>query len=345
VALLAVILLVPESRGSTAPGIDLAGVILSSAGLAALMYGVVEAGDNGWTSSTAVAWSIGGLVVLAAFIAWERLLTARGAPQPLIDLDLFRSRSFTWGVVLTALGVFGLFGVLFALPQYFQAIMGVDPQGSGFRLLPAVGGLIVGAIPADRLAGRIGAKPTVAIGFAIVVVGEMLGSTMTATSGDGFLALWTFVTGAGAGMGFATAASAALVELTAERSGVGSALLQAIVKLGPAFGASILGSVLNSTYQGQLSVAGLPAQAADAAKASVFGALAVAQQVGSTALASSARNAFVAGIDDALRLGAAVSVVAVVVAVVFLPSHRAVAVPRAIAQAPAGAAADTLPGA
>ena len=218
------------------------------------MYGVVEAGDDGWGSSSAIVPVVAGLVVLAVFVLWERRLTAQPGGQPLIDLSLFRSRSFTWGVLLTAFGVFGLFGVLFGLPQYFQAIMGVDPQGSGFRLLPAVVGLLVGAVTADRVTARIGAKLTVAIGFAVVVVGSLVGATMTATSGDGFIAGWTFIVGLGGGVGFATAASAALVELSADRSGVGAALLQAVVKLGPAFGASFLGSVLNSTYQAQVAV-------------------------------------------------------------------------------------------
>ena len=230
-------------------------MLLSSAGLVSLMYGVVEAGDNGWSSSSAVVPVVVGFAVLAAFVA---LGVAAGA----IRSSTSRSsapRSFTWGIVCTALGAFGLFGVLFALPQYLQAIAGLDPQGSGLRLLPAVAGLIVGAVPADRVAARIGAKVTVAAGFAVVVIGTLIGSTLTATSSDGFIAGWSFLVGAGAGLGFATSASAALVELSADRAGVGSALLQAVVKLGPAFGASILGSVLNSTYQGQVNVAGLPA--------------------------------------------------------------------------------------
>jgi DHA2 family multidrug resistance protein-like MFS transporter len=134
--LVAVLALVPESRSARRPGIDLAGVVLSSAGLVALMYGVVEAGDYGWGSTSAILPVVAGLVVLALFVAWERRLTALPGGEPLIDLSLFHSRSFTWGVLLTSVGIFGLFGVLFGLPQYFQAIMGVDPQGSGFRLLP-----------------------------------------------------------------------------------------------------------------------------------------------------------------------------------------------------------------
>jgi EmrB/QacA subfamily drug resistance transporter len=320
--LVAVVVLVPESRSAQRPSIDFVGVLLSSAGLVALMYGVVEAGDNGWGSSSAIVPAVAGLLALVAFVLWERRLTGQPEGQPLIDLSLFRSRSFTWGVVLTAFGIFGLFGPMFALPQYFQAIMGLDPQGSGFRLLPVIAGLLVGAVPADRVAARLGAKLTVAAGFAVVVVGLAIGTTMTATSGDGFMAAWTFVAGAGAGLCFATAASAALVELSAERSGVGSALLQAIIKLGPAFGATILGSVLNSTYQSQVHLAGLSAQAATEVQASVFGGLAVARQLGSPTLLASVQSAFVAGVDDAVRVAAGVALAGVVLALVFLPSRK-----------------------
>ncbi len=319
--LVAVLALVPESRAAERPGIDFVGVALSSAGLVALMYGVVQAGTGGWGSWSAIGPAVLGLAVLAGFVLWELRLTGQQGGQPLVDLSLFRSGSFTWGMVLTALGAFGLFGVLFALPQYFQAILGVDPEGSGLRLLPVIAGLVIGAVPADRVAARLGAKITIAAGFAIVVAGLAAGTTMTATSGDGFIAAWTFVTGAGAGLGFATAASTALVELSAERSGVGSALLQTVIKLGPAFGASILGSILNSTYQGQLHLAGLTSQAASAVQASVFGGLAVARQLGSTALLASVRSAFVAGMDDAIRLAAIVSAVGVVLALVLLPSR------------------------
>jgi EmrB/QacA subfamily drug resistance transporter len=319
--LVAVVVLVPESRSARRPRIDFGGVLLSAAGLVALMYGVVEAGSNGWGSASAIAPAAVGLGLLAAFGLWERRLTGRPGGQPLVDLSLFRSRSFTWGVILTAFGIFGLFGVLFALPQYFQAIMGLNPQGSGFRLLPVVVGLLVGAVTADRVAARLGAKLTVAAGFAVVAAGLAVGTTMSAASGDGFIAGWTFVAGAGAGLGFATAASAALVELSADRSGVGSALLQAVIKLGPAFGASILGSVLTSTYQSRVQLAGLPAQAAASVRASVFGGLAVAKHLNSLALLVSVRDAFVAGLDDAVRAAAGVAVAGLILALVFLPGR------------------------
>ena len=319
--LVAVLALVPESKASRAPGIDVLGVLLSSGGLVALMYGVVEAGTNGWGSTSAVAWVLAGLAILVVFVLWEHRIAGRPGLQPLVDLSLFRSRAFSWSVILTSFGVFGLFGVMFTLPQYFQAIMGVDAQGSGSRLLPVVGGMLVGLVLFFVLADRIGAKLSVALGFAIVVVGTTIGSTMSTMSGDSFLAAWSFITGAGAGLGFGTAMSAAIVELDAERSGGASALLQTVVKLGPAFGASILGSVLNSTYGAQVAVSGLPASVATTVRASVFGGLGVAQQLGSAALAASARTSFVAGLDDALRLTAGVTVVAILLALLFLPAR------------------------
>jgi MFS family permease len=199
--------------------------------------------------------------------------------------------------------------------------MGVDAQGAGLRFLPSIAGLILGAVPADRVAARIGARFTIAIGFAVLAVGMFMGSWMTATTGDGFIALFTFIVGAGAGLGLATAVSAAMVELSAERSGVGGALVQAVVKLGPAFGATILGSVLNSTYQSHVSVAGLPAAAASAVQGSVFGGLEVARNLGSPALLDSVRTAFVAGMDDASRVAAIIAVAAVAGAIVLMPKR------------------------
>jgi predicted MFS family arabinose efflux permease len=260
-----------------------------------------------------------GVAVLAGFVTWERRLTQRPGGQPLIDLRLFRSKPFTWGVILGGINSFGLFGSLFTLPQYFQAVLGIDAQGSGLRLLPLIAGMVAGAVPADRIAGRLGPKITVALGFAVLAAGMAAGGTMTVTTGDGFIAAWTFAIGVGAGVCLATAASAALVELPADRSGVGSGLMQAVQKLGPAFGATILGSVLNSAYQAQLNLSGLPALAAVAVKKSVFGGIAVAHQVGSPALLDSVRRAFVAGMDSGLRVSAAIAVAGAVLALAVFP--------------------------
>ena len=335
-ALIAVAVLVPESRSERRPAIDLAGVVLSSGGLVAVMYGIVEAGENGWSSAGALVPLVVGLAVLVAFWWWERRLAAAGR-EPLVDPALFASPSFTWGVVLTAFGALALFGILFALPQYLEAIAGLDAQAAGIRLLPLIGGLVVGALPSDRVAARFGSKLAVAAGFAICGAGLAVGSRTSVASGDVFLAAWTFVAAAGAGIAFATAASAALVELSPERSGVGAAVLQTVVKLGPAFGASILGSVLDAAYRAGVDVAGLTAAATTAVRQSVFGGIAVARQFDSATLLASVRGSFVAAMGGAVLVGAVVAVAGAVLALMFLPAHRAAVEPTGDRTQPAGA--------
>jgi MFS transporter, DHA2 family, multidrug resistance protein len=314
----AVALLVPESRASTRPRIDWPGVAGSSVGLTLLMYGVIEAGDHGWTDPGAAGPMLAGLGVLAMFGAWESSLLRRGI-APLVDLRLFRSRGFTWGVILAGMGIFGLFGVLFVLPQYWQAVLGMDAQGAGFRLLPLIAGMVVGALPADRVADRIGSRLTVAAGLSAMAAGLLAGSANVAGSGDAVLAGWTFVVGFGAGLGLSTAASTAMLELSAEHSGVGSALVQAVIKLGPAFGATILGSVLSGTYQRLVPVNGLPTGAATAVQSSVFAGLEVARQLGSAALEAGVRSAFIDAMQAALVAAAAITVVGIPLALAFLP--------------------------
>jgi len=323
IGLIAGAALVPESRSPERPGLDLAGIVLSSGGLVAVTYGLIEAGQNGWTDVTALAPIAAGVAILVAFFLWERR-----TPRPLIDLALFRSGPFTWGVVLTATAGLAMIGVLFALPQYFQAILGTDALGSGLRLLPLIGGMILGVLPAARVARLIGPKLTVMIGFAVLGGAAVIGAGTHVNATTGFVALWTTIFGVRMGLVFATAASVALVELPAERSGVGAAVMQAMQKVGGPFGAAIMGSVLSSTYQGALHLTGLPPAAAGAVRSSVFAGLAVADRLGSPALLESVRAAFVQGMDAALIVSAGISVAGILLALAFLP-WRAPAHPAA----------------
>ena len=125
-ALVAVAVLLPESRSEQRPRIDVLGVALSSAGLAGLTYGFIRAGQDGWTDALALATIIAGAALLGGFVAWERWLTRRagsaGSVRPLIELRLFRSAGFTWGTTLATLVSFAMFGIFFTIPQYFQEV-------------------------------------------------------------------------------------------------------------------------------------------------------------------------------------------------------------------------------
>jgi Na+/melibiose symporter-like transporter len=316
-----VVALVPESKSALRPGFDAVGIVSSSAGLVGVTYGLIEAGQHGWSSLGALVPLFVGLLVIVAFFVWEHLLEQRLDGEPLIDLSLFRSRSFTWGVILFAVLTLALIGLLFTMPQYFQGVMGTSPEGSGVRLLPAVGGMLLGLLPSARLAKVIGAKLTASAGFLVLGIGLGIGTTTSLSSGEGFVAFWSVIVGIGTGLTMVAVASAALAELSKERAGVGSAVLQSLKNTGAPLGSAIMGSVLISAYVSRLHLAGLPPAAVHAVRQSIFGGVAVAQALGSPSLLTSVRAAFVHGIDAALLVSVGFALVGLVLALVFLPAR------------------------
>ena len=341
IGLIAVVTLVPESRAEQRPGLDPVGMMASCCGLAVLIYGFIAAGQYGWSSPNAIAGIAGGALILAGFVAWELRLTQRPGGQPLVDLGLFRSARFTWGTILQAFGIFAMFGLLFAAPQFFQAVQGATAMGSGLRLLPLMLGLALGAGLADKVATWLTAKLTVALGFAALTVGLALGATMTTASDTTFISTWSAIAGLGFGLALATAASAALVDLPKESAGIGSAVMQAVQKAGAPLSAAVLGSVLTTAYRSQLHLAGLPAAAANAVRSSVFAGLAVAHKLGSASLAAEVRSAFTHGIDSMLWVSAGLAVVGVILALAFLPWRATSAATPAAATGPAPEGAES----
>jgi len=353
-ALIAVTILLPESRSAERPGVDVLGVILSSAGLAGLTYGFIKAGQDGWTDATALATIVAGVAVLAVLVGWERWLTGRaddlrgGRVRPLIELRLFRSAGFTWGTILSTMVSFAMFGIFFVMPQYFQEVRGADAMGSGLRLLPMIGGMIIGMIGGTRLASPrksadgtpsaslVSAKLLVTVGFTIMAAALAVGASTSASSGTGFAAAWFAVFGLGLGMAMPQAMNAAIGALSAERSGAGSALISALRQVGATIGVAILGTVLGSVYASHLTVSGLPAAVADAAKNSVAAGVAVAHQLDSAALLGSVRSAFVTGMDTMLWVCAGIALVSAVLAAIFLPRRaEGITEPAVAAGAPA----------
>jgi len=331
-AVIAVLVLMPESRSSQRPRIDAAGVLISSAGLITLVYGVISAGQHGWSDSTAIATMAAGAVGLAGFGLWERLLTRRPGAQPLVDLSLFRSAGFAAGTTLSTLVQFALFGITFAMPQFFLDVWGLDSLASGVRLLPLVGGLAVGLGVGQRLqAGRAAAdgrpargplvsvKALATIGFAVMAAALAAGTATSPHSSTGFVTAWFAMTGLGLGLAMPTAMNAALGALSAERSGSGSALMTTMRQVGATIGVAVLGTVLNSVYQARLHLGGLPHAVASAARDSVAGGLAAAHATSSAALLTQVRDAYSGGLDVMLWVCAGIAAAAALVAVAWLP--------------------------
>jgi EmrB/QacA subfamily drug resistance transporter len=337
-ALVAVAVLLPESRSSVRQRIDLVGVALSSGGLALLIYGVINAGDRGWSDTAALVEMVGGTLALAAFVVWERRVAA-----PLVDLRLFRARAFTWGATLSSLASFAMFGLLFAAPLYFQVVRGADAQGSGIRLLPLIGGLLVGGAVADRLAARAGVGRTAALGFLVVAGGLALGAMTSVATGDTQAIAWIALSGLGLGLLLPTTIDAALGAVSEANSGVASGVLQALRMVGGALGAAILGALINATYRDQLGEAVSSAVARSARESAVAGVEA-ANTAHSSPLLDTVREAFVSGMNLTLWVSAALMVAGGLLALVLRPRRGAKQVPDPVERSPQELAAGMSPG-
>jgi DHA2 family multidrug resistance protein-like MFS transporter len=319
VGLVAATVLLPEFRAPERPAFDLTGVAASVLGLVAVTYGLIRAGQDGWGDPDVLLVIVAGIAILAGFVAWERRLTRRPGGQPLLDMTLFSSASFTWGAIFAALSFLSLIGVLFTMPQYFQGVLGTTAMGSGLRLLPLVGGVLIGAVPAAAVSKLVGAKVAAAAGFGLLTVGLCLGAATSVNSSVAFVGLWMAVVGAGMGLALATSTSAALVELSPDRSGVGTGVVEAIDEIGGPLGIAILGSVVSAGYLAHLSLSGLSGSAASAVRQSVFRGVAVAEHLHSPSLLTSVRTAFVHGMDTALLVSAGIALAGAVLSLLYLP--------------------------
>lgn len=342
VALLAGAVVVPESADPDATPLDPVGAVLSIAGLSAVVYGIIEAPVAGWTAPETL-WAIaGGLVILAAFLAWE----ARTA-HPMLRLDFFRNSRFSAGSAAIMLVFFALFGAIFVLTQHLQFVLGYSALEAGWRITP-IATLVVSAPLSARAAERVGTKAVVTTG--LLVVTAALALLAGVEVGDGYAIVgWAMaVMGVGMGLTMAPATDAIMGSLPLAKAGVGSAMNDTTRQVGGALGVAVIGSVLSSAYSSAVEpvLARLPGEATAAAGDSVGAALQIAQRAGGTegqALADAARKAFVSGLGDAMWVAAGVALTGAVITVLALPARARARQPEAVPAPPGVATAQEAP--
>jgi len=333
-ALGASLVLVPESKNPAVAVLDPLGAALSVAGLAALLYAIIEAPTRGWTNAMTLAALAAAVALLTAFIAWEGR-----CPRPMLDLRLFAEPRFGAASLSIALVMFALMGALFLLTQYMQFVLGYAPFGAGVRIIPLTLGLACGAAVGAALVTRLGVRWVVAGGLAVVAGGLGILATVTTTSGYGPVALALSVLGLGMGVAAPPATDAIMGAVPTERAGVGSAVNDTTQEVGGALGVAVLGSVLAAVYSAALAPAvhDLPAPLALATRNSLGAALRVAQRLGGgagPALQAAARVAFVQAMHVTVVIGVGMALAGVLVAVVFLPARATQAAPPAAVREP-----------
>jgi EmrB/QacA subfamily drug resistance transporter len=319
VAILAGWRLVPESRDPRATPLDLVGAALSIAALVTLVYGIIEAPENGWTDPlTLTAFAIAA-VLSVAFIWWERR-----NPHPMLRMEFFRNPRFSAASAAITMVFFALFGSVFLLTQHLQFVLGYSPLEAGVRILP-VAALVVAAPLSARLVEVIGTKIVVAAGLLIVSGGLWLLSTVDVESGYGLVAASIAILGTGMGFTMAPATESIMGSLPLAKSGVGSAMNDTTRMVGGALGVAVLGSILASSYGAAIepALSGAPPQIAAAAGDSIGAATTIAGQLGAEgqSLLAAARSAYIEGMGDAVIVGAGVAAAGALLVLLFLPAR------------------------
>jgi EmrB/QacA subfamily drug resistance transporter len=253
--------------------LDLPGLGLVSGGLLAVVWGLVRANEQGWTSAEILGSFAAGIVLLASFVIWE----ARSA-EPMLPLRLFRSRSFTAANIVSMLMTFGMFGSIFLLAQFFQVVQHYSPLQAGLRTLPWTIMPVFVAPIAGLLSARTGTRPLLVVGMSLQAIALAWMSLVITPTVDYLAIVPSFIlAGVGMGLFFAPIANVVLSAVRPEEEGKASGANNAIRELGGVFGVAVLASIFsaNGGYAtGQSYVDGLIPAMQVGAVVVAFGALA-----------------------------------------------------------------------
>ncbi|WP_327234996.1 MFS transporter [Streptomyces sp. NBC_01317] len=227
-----------ESRAPHAR-LDVPGTLLISGGLFGLVYALVNANADGWTSSTVLIGLFGGSALLVAFV-----LHGIRRPDAMLPMRLFKDRAFSGINAASLLMFLGMFGSIFLLSQFLQSVVGYSPTEAGLRMLPWTGMPLLVAPLAGILSDRIGGRPVVVAGLALQAVG--LGWFATVIAPDvsyGAQLPGLILSGIGMGLYFAPAASLVMSSVRPAEQGIASGANNALREVGGALGIAILGAV------------------------------------------------------------------------------------------------------
>jgi EmrB/QacA subfamily drug resistance transporter len=326
VALLAGRRFVPTSRDPETPPLDVPGAVLSIVALGSLVWGIISAGEHGWTGQGPLTGFAVAAVSSAAFITWERR-----TPAPMLDVTFFKNPRFTAASLGVMLGYFAMFGSLFLMSQLLQFVLGYSALDAGIRLLPFALSMAVFSTVSTKLVDRFGTKLVVVAGMGLVAAGLLWEASQGAGS-----TYWNYlpgmiIMGTGIALTWAPTTEAIMGSLPAAKAGVGSAVNDTVREVGGALGVAVLGSVLASQYTGAISseTAALPTEAAHVAGDSLGGAVLVSQELGGStgaAILEAAQTAYVNGFGLALTIAAVVAAAGAAIAAIWLPARATDAV-------------------
>nr|WP_064570173.1 MFS transporter [Gordonia sp. LAM0048] len=248
VAVIATMVLVPESKAAQPRRFDPVGQVLVVAFLTALIFGIIEGGRYGWTSPLVIGGLALAAATLVAIIVYESHRT-----EPLLRLELFSNFAFASSFAISVLGFFAFAGMLFANTLYLQTVRDLSPSAAGLLTLPLAAATIIAAPLSGRLLAGHGPRTPLLIAGAALTVGVAALLPTGAGTPVYWLILPYAVFGVGYGMLNAPINDAAVSELPDDQAGVAAGIVSTAKQVGSALGVAIIGSVLVTQSGGSLA--------------------------------------------------------------------------------------------
>ncbi|MEV0188257.1 MFS transporter [Kitasatospora purpeofusca] len=320
--------LVPPSKAEGVGRIDYVGGLLSIVSVAALVYAAIEGPHFGWGVGPMTSAVVAGLGI-PVFVAWELR-----HPNPMLNVRKFTERQFSGSMIAVLLFFFGTLGALYYTTLYLQFVLEYDALETGFRLLPMAAAVFVGAAITGQLTPSLGMKPMVVTGMVVGTAGVLLLTQVNKGSSYTDFLLPILMLGFAIGLSVSPATDTIMGSFPESDLGVGGGANDTALELGGSLGIAILGSLLSTNYEDRLTdlVGGrLPAGAMEAAKDSVGGGVAVAEEVAKNpaagaqqaqALLDAVHEAFSHGVARTSMIGGIIMAVGTLVVLMVLPGRH-----------------------
>ena len=253
-AIAASYLFITESKDETHTSLDMPGLGTSALGLFALTYGLIEANTYGWSSARIVGSFVIAAVSLVSFVVIERRRRA-----PMLDLSLFRSGTYAGANIAMLLVALAMFGVFFFVSLYMQNVLGYSAVQAGAAFLPLTVLIILIAPIAGKASDRFGSRWLMTIGMVLLGVQLLYLSQLGINSNFWDLLPGFLVGGLGMALTMTPTAAAATRAVPVHKSGVGSAVLNAMRQVGGSVGIALMGAIVAATASGRPGIEGFMA--------------------------------------------------------------------------------------
>lgn len=248
VGLIAIVRVVPESKNPQPRRLDVVGLLLSIAGLTALIYGIIRASETkDWLDASVLVPMGVGVAIIAAFLYLEHR-----SDHPSFDVGLFKNRGYAVSIAAVSLAFFALSGITFSLPFYLQVLRGYDTLTAGLCFVPFAIGQLLAAPRSATTVARFGYRAVMTSGLVIVALALFALVFVQIDTPIWILLVAFFAFGLGMGNVIAPASTVMQNVLPLARAGAGSAVQNTVRQVGGALGVAIVGTVLATQYAANL---------------------------------------------------------------------------------------------